>query len=175
MMSLRKGWLREAGACGRDYEVVEREWGDKIPVTWEAFEHAKKLGLNLMWLGVRLMDGAGRRAFVALTIDQRREALEQRQGKPLPKKASELEKMATEAWEAATEATLIECRNLSAALRELARDVALTEPTPLDCERAARATLRAVSWLGGDEGGIQRQQQQWRAERVLGPKGKTGG
>ena len=59
--SLSVCWFDETGACGADCRAAKCEWEDTIPLTWEAFERARELGLNLTWLGVRLVDDAGRR------------------------------------------------------------------------------------------------------------------
>lgn len=169
MSVLTREWLAEQAACDDDYSGALRELAaPDIPLTWEAFRRAQSLGLNLIWLGARLVSVKERREFVLFTVGQRAAAVTVLLGREPPRTAKGLREAASAVWNAAPAEGYVQARNAAAALREMARDMACRKAGAWDVELAAAAALRAISWGGGEEANARREQEGWLGRKVLG-------
>jgi len=166
-------WLAGMNACGPEFDAFRQHFGDGLEVTWAAFDAAEGQGLNLIWLGLRLLPPPYLPEFVALTIAERQEAVRSLSpGGDAPASAPALRAASAGAWERWQETGAHAPRSLAIALRDLANDLTLA---PLrigaqEAERAVRHCLRAVSMAGLEEGPVRRRLCEWMAEKIMGPR-----
>ncbi|OGR89984.1 MAG: hypothetical protein A2V88_12320 [Elusimicrobia bacterium RBG_16_66_12] len=164
-------WLAGMNACGPEFDAFRQHFGDGLEVTWAAFDAAEAQGLNLIWLGLRLLPPSYLPEFVALTIAERRGAVRSLGGDALAS-ASDLRAASAGAWERWQETGDHAQRSLAIALRDLAGDLTLA-PMRIgaqEAERAVRHCLRAVSMAELEEGPVRRRLCEWMAEKIMGPR-----
>jgi len=142
------------------------EFGEGAPLTAANVARAKARGMNLVWFFVRLADAALLAEFVAFTMTQRKAAVDVLLGRGAPADARSLKALAAVAHEDWAETGDVATRGRARALREAARDGALTEVGPVEAEEAAVAAQRAISYAGLDQAAAAEAQQDWLAARL---------
>lgn len=167
-MPVTRDWLLGQRACPSDYAAFRREFGEEAAITRENFERARALGLNLLWLGCHMLDRARRQVLVRHTLALRRAALNALLGREAPTDATALNEEADEALQGWAAGGDLRLRGLAVAMRDAARDGALTEPSPYEGYEAALAALRAISCAGGDQAAAHAGLEDWLADRVIG-------
>ncbi len=162
-------------ACGPDVDRATRALGQEIPQTWASIDQAKRLNVDLLWLGCRLADDQVIADFVTFTVTQRATAVEALAGAPVPADDGQLRQLAATAWEEG-QAGDAAARLRAIALRELARDRALTAPDRHQAREASRAALRVILYAAGaDPAGSVHEtakdaQIEWLAEQLIGAR-----
>jgi hypothetical protein len=170
-MPVTRDWLLQKRACGPEYVIFRREFGNEAAVTRENFERARTLGLNLLWLGCHMLDAEARRAFVDRTLTARRAALEALLGRAAPADSARLAAEGTKAFEAWAGSGDIGLRSLATAMHDAARDAAAVGPSAEDAYEAALGALRAISYAGEDQAGARLALEEWLANEVIGGAG----
>jgi len=167
MRMVDAAWLEGLGACGPDLLRARDEFGPTIAVSRAVVGRARQLGINVLWAACRLAGGTMLADFVAFTLQQRKAGLDALLGRAAPQTTDALRALAAAEHGRWAETGEIAARSLAVALREAARDTALSEPTPEEAEEAALAARRAISYAGLDELAAAEEQLEWFAARLI--------
>lgn len=169
-MRIRREAVRALGACGDDYKRAVEMFGDFVDLSPATVAQARAAGLNLLWMGVRLLDEPGRAAFMAYTLAERTRLLTVLLGASPPASAAGLRQAGDAAWQqwATTTPDDIDARSRATVLREAARDMEKQAPTPAELESAGLAVQRAASYAGEDQIPMRDAMVDWIVARVTG-------
>lgn len=173
MDTINREWLNERKARPGETARAEATFGPDMAVTRANYERARAMGINLLWLGVRMTTPAQIGEFVEFTVAQRRAALIElatglRGSPPLnPLDVSSAVQNAAEAEVEWGEGGGIAARSRMIAFGDLARDLELSKPTWAEAEESALAAQRAISYAGLDQEAAKREQIEWLASRLI--------
>ena len=167
-MRIQRETVRALGACGDDYNRAVEMFGDFVDLSPATVARARAAGLNLLWMGVRLLDEPGRAAFMAYTLAERIRLLTVLLGAAPPAGAEGLRQAGDAAWKRWSASTPedFDARNRATVLREAARDMAKDSPTPAEIEAAGLSVQRAASYAGEDQIPIRDAMVDWIVARV---------
>ena len=170
---LTREWLLAQGACGPDLERSVKEFGETIAVSRVTIQRASEFGINVLWVGCRLIGQSTRNEFIDFTLNQRRAALETMLGRAAPREPDALRTAAVAARQKWSATGDIQARSLAIGLRDFARDGVLRDPSPNQAEESALAAQRAISYAGGDQAAAKVAQEEWLTRMIEEPKGDT--
>ncbi len=168
MVHIDRAQIEKLGACGDDHARALALFGDRVEITPASVAAARAAGINLLWMGVRLLDEPGRAAFMAYTLAERTRLLTVLLGAAPPASAAGLRQAADAAWQqwATTTPDDIDARSRATVLRETARDTEKGAPKPPELEAAGLSVQRAASYAGEDQIPIRDAMVDWIVARI---------
>lgn len=169
MKSISRKWIEQQGACGPDYQrALEMLAGKDAEALVPALvDRARAAGVNLLWVGCRLLSSKQLSEFVAFTVAKRRSMLEILLGSAPPASSKALRAESRDEWGIWTSTGDVPARSRATVLRETARDMDNRSPTPAQAEEAALAALRAVSYAGEDQASARSELEDWLAQKLV--------